>query len=741
VRAGAVALVLGAASLQASTAKFFQAATQAEYLRGDLENLAVDSRGQLLLGPATDTVYDTASPFLWALLSAPDGGLFIGSGNDGKVFRVDPQGRGSVYFDAAELEVHAMTPAPKGGLFVATSPDGKIYRVDRAGAATVFFDPDDKYIWSLAADADGNLFAATGDKGIVYKIDPDGKGEPFYRAKATHVTAIAFDRSGNLLVGTESPGRLLRVDRQGRGFLLLDTPFDEIRTLRFDEKGFVYAAAVSGRASSAPATSPAGDERPADRPPSDPSRPPVPVVTTEVTAVVLADSPGSSGSQGSTREDYRTARGAIYRIAPDGLWEQLWELREDIPYDIAMDQEGRLIVATGNSGKVYRLEGEPLRPALIARAAAQQVTGLHRDAKGSLYYTTANPGKLFRLSSGTAARGTYESDVRDAKLVASWGNIGWRGSVPDGARIEIFTRSGNTATPDDTWSPWSSAHTDSGGSPITSPKARYLQWRAVLSGRQSPILTSVSAAYLQRNVRPQVRSITVHPPGIVFQKPFSSGDPELAGFDNQTTPDRKLSAAASAQSGGSASLGRRGYEKGLQTLAWRADDENGDELVFDVQFRREGETTWKVLRGDITDTILVWDTTTVANGTYFVRVVASDAPSNGPDQSLVGELHSAAFDIDNGPPVFRSASVRMDGNRTVVSFEIVDDYSAVERVECSRDGQQWWTVFPKDGIADSRTERYEVVLEGELGSRGLSIRATDAMSNVATTQVDQPGRR
>jgi hypothetical protein len=163
--------------------------------------------------------------------------------------------------------------------------------------------------------------------------------------------------------------------------------------------------------------------------------------------------------------------------------------------------------------------------------------------------------------------------------------------------------------------------------------------------------------------------------------------------------------------------------------------------MFDVQYRREGETTWKVLRGDITDTILVWDTTTVANGTYFVRVVASDAPSNGPDQSLVGELDSTAFDVDNSPPVFRSAGARVDGSRTIVSFEIVDDSSPVERVECSRDGQQWWTVFPRDGIADSRTERYEVVVDGELGARGLSIRATDAMNNVATTQVDQPGRR
>jgi len=199
--------------------------------------------------------------------------------------------------------------------------------------------------------------------------------------------------------------------------------------------------------------------------------------------------------------------------------------------------------------------------------------------------------------------------------------------------------------------------TNADGTPITSPKARYLQWRAVLTGTgDGPVLTSVTAAYLQRNLRPQVRSITVHPPGIVFQKPFTTGDPELAGFDDQSTPERKLAAAASAQPGSSASLGRRTYQKGLQTLVWKADDDNDDDLVYDVLFRREGETAWKTLRKATSDTILVWDTTTVPNGTYFVKIVASDAPSNPAGTALAGELDSIAFDVDNTPPTITTRS-------------------------------------------------------------------------------------
>src|ERR1700741_1766746 len=143
----AAVLVCGGVALEASSPKFFQAATQADFLKGDVENLSIDSRGQLVLGPATELVYETPSPFLWTVADAPDGSLFIGTGNDGRVFRVDPQGAGTPFFDAAELEVHALAPAPNGGLYVGTSPDGKIYQVAADGTSKVFFDPDDKYTW------------------------------------------------------------------------------------------------------------------------------------------------------------------------------------------------------------------------------------------------------------------------------------------------------------------------------------------------------------------------------------------------------------------------------------------------------------------------------------------------------------------------------------------------------------------------------------------------------------------
>ncbi len=744
IGAAAVAAVLAPASVRASTAKFFQTSTQADFLKGDVDNLSIDSHGQLTLGPATELVYETAAPFLWSMVAEPDGTLFIGTGNEGKVFRVDPQGKGSVFFDSTELEVHALALAPNGSVYVGTSPDGRIYKVDRNGQSTVFFDSEDKYIWALAIDGTGNVYAGTGDKGIVYKIAPDGKGEPFCRTNATHATALAFDRAGHLLVGTGMPGKVLRIDQQGKAFVLLDSPFQEIRALRFDDKGLLYAAALNAR------SGPSGagvstEDRGSERPALEPARTPVPSVSAEITSISIVDVSGGAGGPGSTREDHRSPRGAVYRITLDGVWDELWESRDDSPYELTFDPGGALIIGTGNKGKLYRLEGEPLKPTLLARASAQQVTAFYRDPHGRLYYATANPGKLFRVAPQRAARGTYESEAHDAQMVATWGTITWHGTIPSGSRVEVFTRSGNTEIPDDTWSPWSAAYSNPEGSPITSPKARYLQWRTVLTGSgDGPVLTSVTAAYLQRNLRPQVRSITIYPPGIVFQKPFTTGEPELAGFDDQSTPDRKLAAAAMASQQsvtGSPTIGRRTYQKGLETLVWKADDDNDDEMVFDVLYRREGETEWKTLRKALADFILVWDTTTVPNGTYFVKIVASDSPSNPLATALTGEMDSAAFEVDNSPPVIAISGVRTERGHTIIVFDVKDDHSPVKLVEFSEDGQRWRGVFPMDGIADSRAEHYELPIEGEMDPRGITLRATDSMNNISTAHVDPPRSR
>ena len=468
-----------------------------------------------------------------------------------------------MFFDAEELEVHAIALAPGGGLYVGTSPDGKIYKVDAAGKGTVFFDPPDRYIWSLAVDRAGNVFAGTGDKGVIYKITPDGKGAPFYQTKATHAMTLAFDRDGRLLAGTESPGRVFQIDANGKPFVLLDSPYNEIHTLRVDPKGVIYAAAVSGRGAATPIAAP--------------SRCPTPRPSASRVGVGLDRShrdrhrarrrpaSGRRRPAAAARSNQGQGAGAMYRIMPDGASDLVWQLREDSPYDLAFDADGSILVATGNEGKIYRLVGRSA--AADAGCARQRPAGHGAPARPRRDGCCLRPPIRARCSvcrQARADRGTYTSDVRDAQTVADVGRDQVAGDRRRPARkVDISTRSGNTRTPDETWSDWSTAYTDREGSAISSPRARYLQWRAVLTGprsespaadvgrrpricRATRVRASRRSPFIRRAPCFSVRS----PPAI----------PEIAGFEGDT-PDRRA-AAQTAGGGGQPNLGRRVVSEG-----------------------------------------------------------------------------------------------------------------------------------------------------------------------------------
>src|SRR5262249_54123957 len=246
-----------------------------------------------------------------------------------------------------------------------------------------------------------------------------------------------IDRNGNLIAGTESPGRVFRIDRDAKAFVLLDSSFKEIHAVKLAADGTIYAAAFSGQ--------PGGEDRSAPAVPVTTPEPapraPVPTVSAAITGITVVDttSAGSvTGAAPSTRP--RNPKGAIFRIRPDGLWDTLWEVADDWPFDVLIEGDGSLLVGTGKEGKIFRLSGDPARATLLTRAAARQVTSLVRDTAGRVVAGTSNPGKVFALSSGRAATGTYESDVRDAGTVATWGAIRWRATGRPG-EVEISTRS------------------------------------------------------------------------------------------------------------------------------------------------------------------------------------------------------------------------------------------------------------------------------------------------------------
>ena len=222
-----------------------------------------------------------------------------------------------------------------------------------------------------------------------------------------------------------------------------------------------------------------------------------------------------------------------------------------------------------------------------------------------------------------------------------------------------------------------------------------------------------------------VSSITVQPPGVVFQLQFSD-DGAIAGMDAATADARKVPSEATPQA-----LGRRMFQKGLQTITWKADDADGDRLAYTLAYRRVGDATWRTLRSDWTDPILVWDTTTVADGHYILRVTASDAPSNTPDRALSGERESDPITVDNTPPVL-TMTVSRQGAAVHLLVHVVDATSPIDKLEYSIGGGAWQLAYPVNGLADSPDERYDIPVSTEADLARMVVRATDALQNVAT---------
>jgi hypothetical protein len=695
--------------LGASGPTFWVIGTTAELLKGTSEGVLIDRNGTITAGPRLTNLLTSTPAQIWCLAAGQDDTLWAGTGGDGRVIRVRSGQREESVFDADENNVFAIAIAGTR-VYAATGPAGQVYVIEGNSPARPFFNPEEKYIWALAVDATGRLWVGAGNPAVIYRVDANGASQVVYRPPAAHVVSLLRDAGGRILAGTESPGRLYRFDANDRPFVILDSGLSELRAMALGANGTVYASALNrGEDSPAGGESSAVAAAMAAPPPSASTAP--------------SAAPGT-GTQGAHRS-------VIFKIDPNGSWESFWET-QDLIYDIAAQNDGSLLVATGPEGRLYTVQADR-QVFLHTGVDAKQITRLiPPSGRSTSVMATANPGRVIALGPSAQSPATYVSPVRDTKSASTWGAIRWEGGGP----VVLYTRSGNTEKPDDSWSSWAGPYARKDGDTIQSPPARFLQWKAVLTPGNStpaPQLTSVTTAYLTRNARPTVSSITVHPPGVVFQRPFTGEDGAIAGLDDATA-DARRPAGSDPNAPATPPLGRRMFQKGLQTIAWKGEDADGDRLTYSLLYRREGDSAWHDLKSGLNDPIFVWDTSSVADGRYIVKVVASDESANTPDRTLTGDRESDPIDVDNTPPVVTTEIARRAGGTRLV-VRVHDAHSAILKVEYSLGGGSWQLIYPIDGLADSPDEQYEIPLANDTDAARVIIRATDVLQNVASQTV------
>jgi sugar lactone lactonase YvrE len=741
-----LSLFLLAAVADAASTVTWEMNNYRDFIRGRFTGVSLSREGRMALAPRLDMLLASDQPVIWSIVQASDGTIYAASGHRGRVFQIDKSGQTSTLWTADEPEVFALALSPTGVLYAATSPNGKIYRIEK-GKATEFFSPNVTYIWSLAFAKDGTLYAGTGDQGLVFRVDTSGKGEPYYETGQAHVTCIAVDAQGRVLAGSEPNGIIYRIEARGRAFVLYDAGLPEIRAILAAPDGAIYAAAQGGasmRRALAGATATQSSFGAGQ-------------VTSTATTVTVTEGDTQAGldikprtdagkqvaggatpqvsAQFSAVSDFPgVEKSALFRISPDNTVETLWSSKDENVYDLATSR-GQLVFSTDSHGRVYRLSTDG-KVTLLAQTNEGEATRL-LDSPAGLLAATGDAGKVYRLAADTASSGVFESPVHDAATVARWGRLSWIAETGRDARLTFFTRTGNSMRPDQTWSEWSPPLTEAGGARIPSPNARYIQWKAELSGAagSSPVLDSVTVAYLPQNTPPAVKNITVSTTISQASTSTRMSSTQSVSSSYSITVSETGETVPPTSAGTPTQALTRSSVRQLQ-ITWQAEDPDNDRLDFKLEFRGEGERDWKLIKANLREASYVIESDVLADGRYMFRVTASDAPDNTPGTAKEAELISAPVLVDNTPPVVTAGAPRRTGDRVDIEFEAVDSASTIRRAEYSLDAGYWTPAEPVDGILDSQREGLRVRLEKlPPGEHLVTVRVYDAAENVGLTKV------
>jgi hypothetical protein len=347
-------------------------------------------------------------------------------------------------------------------------------------------------------------------------------------------------------------------------------------------------------------------------------------------------------------------------------------------------------------------------------------------------------GKVYEVGPGLEKEGTIESDVFDASMFSLWGRVTFDARL-HGGQIAVQTRSGNLDQPQEYWSPWSSQVTSSDGAPVTSPAARFVQWKATLMASNSgetPELESVDVAYLPKNVAPRIDQIETTPANYKFPAPVIPVVPSVGPPPSLNLPPLgKSSSQAPSNIEPSPIVPAMIYAKGFIGARWGASDPNGDPLLFDVEIRGDKETAWKPLKSNIPDRYVSFDSTAFPDGDYRLRVTATDAPGNPPAEALTASVESDPFTIDNAPPKITGLAATRNGGKLEIRWRAADGLSNITKAEYSLDGGEWTMAAPVTKLSDSPSLDYALTVDAGPGEHTIAVRATDEFENVGVDKT------
>ena len=661
----ALSLLLAVApSARAVGTRTFELNSLDELSGGDLKGTTVDSLGRVRAGFDLGALPLGEATSIWSALVQGDGSVLLGTGNTGKILRVN-NGQVAPFAETAQLAVTSLVTGFNKNVFAGTIPNGRIVKLD-GNKATKFVDLEGAdHVWALAFDEKQNaLFAATGPEGKLFRVDANGKAQIYFDSDEPHLVSLALADDGALYAGSSGKAVLYKISGPGRATVLYDFPGEDVKGVALGPKGKVFA--ISNEYA-------------------------------ELPEIPKRNAPGVAPGAPVAAPRPKPGKGTLTVFDADGRPEKLLR-RDDTHFtSLAVDGEGRPFVGTGVEGRVYSVD-DAHTSNLAADADERQITFLLLAGR-KRFVAGSDPAVLHEVRGMGGADAVWTSKVLDANLRAQFGRLLWRASGP----LEMSTRTGNTLVPDKTWSDWSQPLPAPGK--VTSPPARFVQVRARFARDPNAVLSEIVLPYVPDNLRAVV-----------------------TGVDAQPKPAAKENAVP----------GEPERHTSVIKVTWRVDNPDGDALRYRLAYRLDGQTVYRdITRPDepLGKAEYDWETASLPEGSYRVRVDATDEAVNPPERVFRHSLESALVLVDNTAPVFRNLAAQ--GRH--VRGDAVDGVGPIARIDAAVDGRNEWHPFlPADGVFDEPVEAFDLDVSSFAGPGNhlVAVRVFDQAGNFVVRSVE-----
>lgn len=727
----------------AVSSKVTRHTSSSDLVKGRTEKVVIGSRGTIQLSRAAESLIKEFKSFddVWSINSIviSGGTVYFGTSPNGGIYKYNLNKLAKIYpldadraqsekkqddpekAEAGDVEaedylsnehIFAMATDVSGRLLAGISGKGcRLCRLEGEKMETIFEPNDAKYIFALALDDGGNIYLGTGPEGKIYQLNPLGKKpQLIYDSQDKNILSLAIGLDGCLYAGSDTRGLVYKIHpRTKKVTVLYDSDQPEITVLLPVENSesdvSLYAAATSAKivqtqtqfaASTFSGTSPGRPE--AQDKSEESAGENKGDIKLEIANTKVASEAKPSAGPPPVRKGTKPSQAShIYKITQDGFVTDVFG--EAAVFFCLAEKDGKLLVGTGNNASLFSVDPTMEQQVVIYEdEQAAQITAIAL-AGDAVYLGTANPAKLITLGSGFASEGTYTSDLIDAGQPATWGKLQLEASVPQGCKVLLSARSGNVQDVNDpTFSEWSEPAEITAPVQLQCPLGRFCQYKLILQsqyGIDSPLIREIAVACTVPNLAPRVESVTVS----------------------------RIKSAG---------------KQGVFKISHVTKDDNGDKLVYKIDFRKLGRTNWIELKDELEAASFEWDGKTVEDGRYEVRVTASDARSNTTLTKLAGSRVSEPVVVDNTGPVVKNmkitSSLKDNGQYRVLGIEIADQLSAIGKLEYTIDSNdRWISTVPDDLVYDTTDENFTIRIDAEedlpKGDHVITVRVSDADGN------------